>query len=496
MKINKITLIEWLNSFDENRIEIYNCVSKKPINIIYMPNSSGKSLIFNALEHLFSFNRKPFIKKETNDSLWIIIEFTLNWKKYEFISTVNTPYNITCDWEEVDNFDKILSSNIWLNNWKLKYYWKDKNTLYWVNRFSFLDSHWINDKEYKNEISFIDTGFDWDSRKIILSYILWNEIDNNKFELITEYEHIKNFIDKNKKLQKYENIENTSNLISSDIHNLYQELSDLRATYWDVLMASKQLQKLKDDYLSTIWKKDEDYIFIENELNNLRLISKDTLNKIDENKNDIKDRELIEKKDLFESKTIKNKDIERYNHYLKYKKRLSVMNTFALDSYISSNIEPTIKDFKIFIWKFYDIFIQNCIKCWVIKKDDLTNMENSIIFDESKLKIKAFFKTSEWIRKTIRVLTFMWLHIYWNINDNRCLNISFYDSFIENIDYSLRKVLFHSLFDFIKKENFTTPEMFLFITKVENDDKKTSINEIVNDFDKYICLIDVEGLRN
>lgn len=495
MKINKITLIEWLGTFDEKEYTILDSSSHKPINIIYMPNSSWKSLIFNALEHLFSFNKKPFIKKKTNESLGIIIDFNLEGKNYVFSSNINQPYKVTYNWTPVEDFDKILSENIGLSEWKLKYYWKDKNTLSWINRFSFLDSHWINDKEEKNIIPFIDTWFDGDSRKIILSYILWNNINSNLFEKVTEYEHIKNYIDKNKKFQKYEEIENTSNLINSDIHDLYKQLSELRWTYWDILMASKQLKFLKEDYIKTIWKEDEDYAFLKEELNKIELLIPEINKDIADTKNSISDRELVEKKWLFENWTLANKEMSKYNKYLEYKERLNSINKEELEFYITSNIEPKIEWFKKFISFLYDDFIKSCIKYWVLKKDEIITPENSIIFNETKLNIEANFKTSEWIRKTIRVLTFIGLHLYSNVNNNRCLNISFYDSFIENIDYTLRAVLFDSLFNHIESNNYMTPEMFLFITKVEKNKVKTSINEIVNKFNEKINLIDVTWLR-
>ena len=75
MKIKSITLSSQNNSL-ENKKEsiIFNDLENKKINIFFMPNSAGKSLIFNALKHLFSFDRSKFIK-DTNSDIVIEIKF-------------------------------------------------------------------------------------------------------------------------------------------------------------------------------------------------------------------------------------------------------------------------------------------------------------------------------------------------------------------------------------------------------------------------------------
>ena len=75
MKIKSITLSSQNNSLKKKKDPIvFNDLEDKKINIFFMPNSAGKSLMFNALKHLFSFDKSKFIK-DTNNDLVIEIEF-------------------------------------------------------------------------------------------------------------------------------------------------------------------------------------------------------------------------------------------------------------------------------------------------------------------------------------------------------------------------------------------------------------------------------------
>jgi hypothetical protein len=93
------------------------------------------------------------------------------------------------------------------------------------------------------------------------------------------------------------------------------------------------------------------------------------------------------------------------------------------------------------------------------------------------------------MRKTIRILTFVWLHIFANKEKTKCLDYSFYDSFIENIDSKYRDILFNSIFEFISKNDYELPKMFFFITNIEVDWKESSITELKDKYSKYINLI-------
>jgi|GEM_PF-2193578 hypothetical protein len=84
----------------------------------------------------------------------------------------------------------------------------------------------------------------------------------------------------------------------------------------------------------------------------------------------------------------------------------------------------------------------------------------------------------------------MGLHIYSQKHQTKCLEYSFYDSFIENIDSVHREALFETLFDFIEQENLGLPNMFFFITRIEKDGNEKSILDLKDKYGKYINLIE------
>ena len=90
----------------------------------------------------------------------------------------------------------------------------------------------------------------------------------------------------------------------------------------------------------------------------------------------------------------------------------------------------------------------------------------------------------------------MWLHIYSQKHQTKCLEYSFYDSFIENIDSVHREALFETLFDFIEQENLDLPNMFFFITRIEKDGNEKSILDLKDKYGKYINLIENNWIKD
>lgn len=171
MKIQSITLSSQNNSFlNKKEPIVFRGLENKKINIFFMPNSAGKSLIFNSLKHLFSFDKSKFIK-DTNQDFMITVNFLLEWKEYTFESNYYNKYKIFHNWEEIQNFETILKEKLWIEWEPLRYHWWERNSLPSLNRFNFLDST-IWDKEKTNKISFIDSRKDGFSKKFILAYVL------------------------------------------------------------------------------------------------------------------------------------------------------------------------------------------------------------------------------------------------------------------------------------------------------------------------------------
>lgn len=496
MEIIKIILKNWENSLISKKTVIFDNLNQKSINVFLMPNSAWKSLIFNSLEHLFSYNKKPFIKK-TNQDLEIEILFNINWKLYTFISNYYCKYKVLKNWEEVKNFDSILEEYMWIRWEKLEYSGNSRNSLYSLNRFNFLDFSTIFDKENTNEIPFIDSRYDRISRRFILAYVLWAKIEWWFFKLITDYEDKKDFIKKHKtKFEKYLNNLEQMKLIDNNIKTLFVELEDNRIIFWDISIAIKELSLLREEYVKVFWYNynDEDYIFLSKELENLEKEKLEIENNILKIKESIRWNKLIEWNDLIDDKVFKSKELLEFYKYNQCKVDIKKFDELKIDNYLTNNIDPFISQFKFFLVDLYKIFIDKAILSNLIKKDDILKDWN-IIFKEDTLTIEAFFKTSEWIRKTLRILTFIWLHIFSNKNKTKCLDYSFYDSFIENIDYQFREVLFDTIFEFITKNNITVPSMYLFITKVEEKLNDSSIYKLWDKFSKHINIIDSIWLK-
>lgn len=490
LKVGEQTLLWW-----KKEVSFEN-LSNKKINIFFMPNTSWKSLIFNWFEHLFSFDKDIFIKK-TNKDLEIEIDFDLDNKKYKYISNFANSYKIIHNWEDIKWFDKILEEYIWIRWEKLEYYWNNRNSLHSMNRFNFLDFSNLWDKETSNEISFINSRYDWISRKFILAYILWANIDWAFFNHITEYEYKKDFINKYKdKFEKYSNDLNQISLVNWNIKDLFIDLEDYRIIYWDISIAIKELELLKKDYIIEFWNNsdDDDLFFLNNEIDkikNEKIIINDNITKI---RSEIKWNELLEWKELLKTTLLKQKDIIDFEKYILFKEYLKNVDEFKIQEHLSNKIDPFIKEFKVFLIDLYNLFVNKAVEKKLINKNDILEY-NNIIFKEDTLSIEAFFKTSEWMRKTLRILTFIWLHIYSNKNKTKCLDYSFYDSFIENIDYEYRDILFDTIFDFIEKNNLEIPKMFFFITRIEKDWNETSITELWKKYWKYINIINSSWIK-
>ena len=498
MKIKSIKISsQQYNIFEKIRNPIsFQNLSNKKINIFFMPNSSWKSLIFNTLKHLFSFDKSKFIK-DTNQDLIITIEFVFEEKNYTFESNYYNRYEICHNWEEIHNFNEILQQKLWIEWEPLRYHWWERNSLPSLNRFNFLDFSTIWDKEKTNNIPFIDSRRDGFSKRFILAYILWADIDWLMFNRITDYEYKKDFIEKNaKKFEKFFSKNEQMEIEDWKIEELFENLEQYRVIFWDISMAIKELSKLYSEYINEFWYNpdNEDLVFLDIEIKKLSQIRTNLKDEINNIKSKIQNNTFLEKSDS-DLPILKGKKLQEFEIYKKFLKDLEEdFDEIKIDKFIQEKIEPNISKFKNFIEKIYAIFIKKAIEKRVVTDNIFPN--NNIIFNEKNLEVEAFFKTSEWFRKAIRVLTFMWLHIYAKQNKTKCLEYSFYDSFIENIDAIHRELLFETLFEFIEQEKLDLPNMFLFITRIEKDWKEKSILDLKEKYWNYINLIESEGIKD
>lgn len=316
------------------------------------------------------------------------------------------------------------------------------------------------------------------------------------FKIITEYEYKKDFIEKHKKsFEKYFKEKEQLSLNNENIETLFEELESHRIIFWDISIAIKELQKLYKEYAEEFWfSNNEDLDFLGKEIKKLLQEKNVIQNEIHGIKNKIQANTFFEKASS-NSPTLNAEKMQEFEIYKQYLEDLkNDFDEMKIGNFIETNIEPVILNFKNFIQKIYKIFIKKAIEKDIIL--DLQFQENSIIFNEKELNIEAFFQTSEWFRKTLRILTFMWLHIYSQKHQTKCLEYSFYDSFIESIDSIHREVLFETLFDFIEQENLELPNMFFFITRIEKDGNEKSILDLKDKYGKYINLIENNWIKD
>ena len=99
-------------------------------------------------------------------------------------------------------------------------------------------------------------------------------------------------------------------------------------------------------------------------------------------------------KSSFDLPILKGKKLQEFEIYKQYLKDLgNNFDEMKIENFIQTNIEPVILNFKNFIQKIYEIFIEKAISKNIIL--DVQFKKNNIIFNEKELNIEAFFQTSE-----------------------------------------------------------------------------------------------------
>lgn len=500
MEINKIILKTGIGTLaGEASVTVYEKPSdvRKRVAIFYMPNTSWKSMVFNALEHLFSFDKEGYVK-DTNKDLGVSVLFSIDGEPYEYASEYSRSYSVTSgDGKEVDWFDDTLRENMGILSWRLEYYGNDRNSLHSLSRFFFLNFAGIKDDEKSNDMPFINSTYDGSSKKYLLAYVLGAQIDNQRFKTITEIEHKKAFVEKHwKKCEKMISESKTAKRIWNSTETLFLNLEDERVMLGDITVAIRELRRLLVENSNLFGTDDEDSLFLGGEINKLERERRGIEDRISSIRNSIKSDAFSEKESLLWKGNMEMKSEEQVNleKYTAYKEELAKIDWLELDRYSKMEIEPVIADFKTFLDDVYDAFVSRAIEAGLLDKTSLFPRGN-IKFNEEPLTITAFFSTSEWIRKAIRVLTFVGLQMFAEQRNAKCLDYSFYDSFIENVDWFHRDVLFDTIFDVARTKGIDVPKMFFFITKIESGVADSSIRRLAERYSEGIDLIESEGLR-
>ena len=458
-----------------------------------MPNSSGKSLLFNGLANFLSFDKEPFIK-DTDKDLWLEVEFQIDTENYRYLSDYNNRYKIyNEDNSELKDFDLVLKKYMWPNIDKLEYYGRNKSSLHSINRFFFFNSEWIKDEETTNKIDFIDSRFDGPSKRLLLANVLWANIDPGFFWLITEVEHKEEFVRRNsKKFEKNSDEIQKSLADNSDLQKHYDELQEIRIITGDIVIAIRELEKLINKHKVLYWVSNKDHIFLQDQLYILKSQKDVFQSKISNIRQTIKLLKVSGKDEFWFWNTLilRSKDVILYEQYRQYKFDLEKINRMAIDEYISNNIDPFLSDFKSSLRDLYNLFTEKAIYYWLLEKSNVLMDKDNINFDANLLQIEAYFKTSEWTRKTIRILTCMALQIFSKL----WIHYSFYDACLENIDEKHRVALFETFIEYIKTKGIPAKNMIFFVTKVDSSNTKGLLMDLELRYSDYINIIEKEGL--
>lgn len=476
LKINYIN-IYWEKIMNERESLLFKWEdSWKPINIFYYNNWYWKTT-------LFSFIKQTFIWNKIDDKFINFFEMGIsinndkfilrNWSNL-WIKVVNNSKEIT-----YDSFKEILENKVLNKDWKLAVAWKnpkweqERNTVESLLRFNF-----FTDDEFKKytqkSCSLINSDLDWDTKWILLNYILWEKFDTSKealFKISYRYWARQKIVSSTKKIGKdYKEYFKDLWLQISLFEDPEKDFNDLLEKKFETKDSLMQMESIisKLDEINN-----ESKLFLEKENNSF------ILNLIEQEKNELE----IEKK-KYEEKYISINNrignlVSEYWEILKWipsntKKIINLRREALL--FIKENeklVEEYYRTSNELLNKYKNSFLKELTN-WIFK---FTNIE----FDNRTLKLTlkwwADEKKWDWRLKTLRFLALIWIIIYKSENKHaRNLWIGFFDSPFYWVDMYNSIDAIASISKYISKNNITS-QIFIFATKEEKKWKIDSFEE-------------------
>lgn len=457
LNIEKITFTKlWLW---EQETDIYNRTNNnRKVNVFCMKNWWGKTLLFTAINYILSGKDDSFFgEKITDICIYIdakIGEDTLNFKRYHW------GFDIFKNWSKISVFDyqNYIEQKLWIEEELVDKKWEQtnqKNTPQSLFRFWFYSD---NDLKLKNRwnlqsINLINTRFDGMWKKALFAYHLWVNLSAEEYKKIKTYLYKKKYIEDTQKVvkknEKY--YKNSGGLFfdPQESDRIYEQLTILKRKLWDITVALSKLDKIIYDYKGLKSDNDMDYDFLVSQKQVLESHKNNILSDLWSQKDKFKQYAMFEKQHLSEN-LIVEKDLKIIEQHYSFVKDLEQLEQWDIPTIIKKFIEPQVSDFKEFLNK-------KRIEYWIQDKYPW------ILFDTTSLSIIVNSGLSEWEAIFLRVISSLFLAIYWNQLDwSRCFNAVFYDSIVEKIDDENVNFLFDIIEAINQKENL--PEIFIFST--------------------------------
>ena len=452
--------INWeiANLFDKYNYFSWDYLEEVPINVFYMKNRGGKTLLFTMLFNALSGSTSYNINK-AYEKILLKIKLKLLNDEYVF-NLVKTKIGIAKNWEDLSKEE--YHQSLWrvlkiFENLRFEYNKNkpQKNTFKSMFRYLFFSDHDIRKKNRGENrlISFVNSQFDFYMKKALLGYFLWIDISNKEFCSLEEYYLRVDYIEKNK--NKYKKYKDVFSLFSENkTEEIFKKYEAARTTFGDITVAVDHLRSMiqirlnlgGEEELSTSSR--DRLSFLQTQL----LI-------LENEKKKIEDNVLYLKKQLFLISNIekgvyaldKNSKIDDmiylYSEYEENIKYLRDKNLLKIQE-----IDKVIRD------------AENFIQWWLktlgfIKiRIDLTNQI-----------IKSDDARSEWEMSMIRILCWVLLNAFSKKNGWRLLNICVFDAIFESIDEDKWHKLFEKIQSLYKGElKDFLPQIFIFTTGIND----------------------------
>ena len=475
MKIKSIKIF-WDKIMNSENKVLFSWEDKnKAINIFYYNNWYWKTT-------LFTFIKESFLWNKIKDKFISLFEMKLLINNEEYLIK-NSPIdwlNVTYKSNLINyaDFKKILEKKILNKNEKLAVAWRNpqweqkRNTLESLLRFNF-----FSDDEFKKytqqSCSLINSDLDWDTKWIMLNYILWESFNRDKEKL---------FRIAYKYWAKQKILNNTKSIWKN-----YKEYF----TPWNQL-------KLFDNPEKQFNKLIKQKIILKDSLIQLESI----ILKLDEIKKEsikyLKNNGLIINLIKREHKKLKTKKIEYEENFSIIKNQISdlIYDYWDLIKWVTSTTKKAIEsrkkaleyvnNNKKLVEDYYrnNKSLFNQFKVWFLK--ELTNWIfnfDNIIIDNRELKLSIWWwadeKKWDWRLKTLRFLALIWIILFKAKNNYaRNLWIWFFDSPFYWVDMLNSTKALNSISSFIENNKLST-QLFIFATKEEN-------NSIEDSFEKEL----------
>lgn len=450
----------------------------KPIVMFYYNNGYWKTTLFSLIKDVFQWNH---IKEEYIGRMEM--EVIISDIKYQ-ITNSHVWINILRGNEVIsfNEYKNILEKQVLNKNENLLVTWKNiswqqqRNTLESLLRFNFFtDDEYRKDTNNKHRCSLINSDLDWETKWILLDYILWEDFDKNKIDLFKiAYRYwAKQRIEKSTKnigeIYSYYFDNNAQTSIFEKPEVDFDKAIREKFEYKDIILQIEAIEakliELKNENISFLNNNQLVNSLITNELQEIKKVKKEYTNQYD-----VINKRLIDLKDNFwdiinQVDTEAKKDILERRIALKYISE----HKNKIETYFSGDH----KKFEVYL----NQVLQELVK-WVF---DFKN----IVFDFRRLKLEIVWtEEKKWDGrlKTLRFLSLIGIILFKAKfqKDTRNLWIWFFDAPFYGVDMINSVKAINSISKFINENKINT-QLFLFVTKDEKPWKKDSFEEDLKD---------------